>query len=126
MARILFASQKGGVGKSTLARSTAIALACAGSKVLLADFDVEQRTCLRWHLQRQARRLEPTIDVAEFSKVEKLDRAADQYDHVIMDTRGQHETLTLDLARVSDVIFLPSSFSLDDISPTLTMVEAFR
>jgi len=64
MARhILFTSQKGGVGKSTLARSTAVALACAGRKVLLADFDVEQRTCLRWQAQRQARRLEPTIAV---------------------------------------------------------------
>jgi ATPases involved in chromosome partitioning len=36
--RILFTSQKGGVGKSTLARSAAVALAYAGRKVLLADF----------------------------------------------------------------------------------------
>ena len=120
MARhILFTSQKGGVGKSTLARSTAVALAYAGRKVLLADFDVEQRTCLRWQVQRQARRLEPTITVAKFSKEAKLDRASDQCDDVVMDTRGQHDTLSLDLAMASDVIFLPSSFSLDDISPTL-------
>ena len=77
MARhILFTSQKGGVGKSTLARSTAVALAYAGRKVLLADFDVEQRTCLRWQAQRQARGLEPTITVAKFSKEAKLDRAS--------------------------------------------------
>jgi chromosome partitioning protein len=127
MARqILFTSQKGGVGKSTLARSTAVALACAGRKVLLADFDVEQRTCLRWQAQRQARRLEPAIDVAKFSKEAKLERLAHQYDDVVMDTRGQHDALSLDLAVASDVIFLPSSFSLDDISPTLTVIEAFR
>jgi len=123
---ILFTSQKGGVGKSTLARSTAVALACAGRKVLLADFDVEQRTCLRWQAQRQARRLEPSIAVAKFSKEAKLDRVSHQYDDVIMDTRGQHDALSLDLAVASDVIFLPSSFSLDDISPTLTVVESFR
>ena len=42
MARqILFTSRKGGVGKSTLARATAIALAAEGRKVLLADFDVD-------------------------------------------------------------------------------------
>src|SRR5262249_21333454 len=29
-------------------------------------------------------------------------------------------------AAASDVIFLPSSFSLDDISPTLTVIEALR
>jgi chromosome partitioning protein len=127
MARhILFTSQKGGVGKSTLARSTAVALACSGRNVQLADFDVEQRTCLRWHAQRQARRLEPTIDVAKFSKEAKLDRVSQQYDDVVMDTRGRHDELSLDLAMASDVIFLPSSFSLDDISPTLTVVEMLR
>jgi chromosome partitioning protein len=127
MARhILFTSQKGGVGKSTLARSSAVALACTGRNVLLADFDVEQRSCLRWQAQRQARRLEPTIDVAKFSKEAKLDRVSQQYDDVVMDTRGRHDELSLDLAMASDVIFLPSSFSLDDISPTLTVVERLR
>jgi len=119
-------SQKGGVGKSTLARSTAVALASSGRKVLLADFDVGQRTCLRWQAQRQARHLKPRIDVAKFSKAAKLDGVCDQYDDVVMDTRGQHEELSLELAASSDVIFLPSSFSLDDIPPTLTVIEALR
>ena len=127
MARhILFTSQKGGVGKSTLARSTAVALAFVGRKVLLADFDVEQRTCLRWQAQRQARRLEPTIAVAKFFKEAKLDRVSHDYDDIVMDTRGQNDALSLDLAMASDVIFLPSSYSLDDISPTLTVVEGLR
>jgi chromosome partitioning protein len=123
---ILFTSQKGGVGKSTLARSTAVALACSGRNVLLADFDVEQRTCLRWQGQRLARRLEPKIDVAKFSSEAKLDRVSQQYDDVVMDTRGRYDELSLELALASDVIFLPSSFSLDDISPTLTVVETLR
>jgi chromosome partitioning protein len=127
MARhILFTSQKGGVGKSTLARATAIALACTGRKVLLADFDIEQRTCMRWQAQRQARRLEPAIDVEKFSKEAKLDRVSHRYDDVILDTPGQHAALSLSLAMASDVIFHPSSFSLDDITPTLAVVEAFR
>jgi chromosome partitioning protein len=127
MARqILFTSRKGGVGKSTLARATAIALAAEGRKVLLADFDVEQRTCLRWQAQRLARHLEPAIDVEKFSKGAKLDRVAHRYDDVVLDTPGQQEALSIDLATRSDVIFLPSSFSLDDITPTLTLVEALR
>ena len=127
MARyILFTSQKGGVGKSTLARSTAVALAYSGRKVLLADFDSEQRTCLRWQAQRKARRLEPMIDVAKFSKESRLNGASQKFDDVVMDTRGRHDDLSLQLAMSSDVIFLPSSFSLDDISPTLTVVETLR
>src|SRR6476646_10799682 len=107
MARhILFTSQKGGVGKSTLARSTSVALACSGRNVLLADFDVEQRTCMRWQAQRQARRLEPAIDVAKFSKEAKLDRVRGRHDDFVMDTRGRHDELSLELATSSDVIFL--------------------
>lgn len=123
---ILFTSQKGGVGKSTLARSAAIALAYAGRKVLLADFDVEQGTCLRWQAQRRARCLEPAIHVAKFSKEKKLDRISHAYDDVVIDTRGQRDGLSLDLAMASDVIFLPSSFSLDDVPPTLRVVESLR
>jgi chromosome partitioning protein len=123
---ILFTSQKGGVGKSTLARAIAIALASEGRQVLLADFDVDQGTCLRWQAQRLARRLEPAIVVERFSKESKLGRVSHRYDDVIMDTRGQYDELSLDLAKASDVIFLPSSFSPDDISPTLAVVEGLR
>ena len=123
MARhILFTSQKGGVGKSTLARSAAVALAYAGRKVLLADFDGDQRTCLRWQAQRQARQLKPEIVVAKFSR-RRSSRVGHEYEDVVMDTRGQHDELSLDLAIASDVIFLPSSFSPDDVSPTLRVVE---
>lgn len=127
MARqILFTSQKGGVGKSALARATAVALASAGRKVLVADFDVEQRTCLRWQAQRQARRLEPAVAVEKFSKGAKLERLARDYDDIIIDTPGRYDALSLDLAAAADVVFLPSSFSLDDITPTLTVIAAFR
>src|SRR5262249_58687636 len=96
--RILFTSQKGGVGKSTLARSTAIALAYADRKVLLADFDVDQRTCMRWQAQRVARALAPTVDVAAFSKEKKLGRVEFEYQDIVIDTRGQHDEISLDLA----------------------------
>jgi chromosome partitioning protein len=123
--RILFTSQKGGVGKSTLARSTAVALAYTGRKVLLADFDVDQRTCVRWQAQRVARALEPRIEVEAFSKEKKLGRV--EYDQdIVIDTRGQHDELSLDLATSADVVFLPSSFSMDDVSPTLRVVESLR
>jgi chromosome partitioning protein len=124
--RILFTSQKGGVGKSTLARTTAVALAYAGRRVLLADFDVEQRTCMRWQAQRVARALEPRIEVETFSKEKKLGRAEFDYDDIVIDTRGRLDELSVDLATSADVVFLPSSFSMDDVSPTLRVVEALR
>lgn len=124
--RILFTSRKGGVGKSTLARATAVALASADRKVLLADFDTEQRTCLRWQAQRSARKLKPEIEVSKFSKRAKLDEVADQYDDVVIDTPGQFDEVSLELAKTADVIFLPSSFSMDDLSPTLSVIAELR
>jgi chromosome partitioning protein len=124
--RILFTSQKGGVGKSTLARSTAVALAYAGRRVLLADFDVDQRTCMRWQAQRVARALEPKVEVAGFSKEKKLGRVEFDYQDVVIDTRGQHDALSLELATSADVVFLPSSFSFDDVAPTLRVIESLR
>jgi chromosome partitioning protein len=124
--RILFTSQKGGVGKSTLARSAAVALAYAGRKVLLADFDVEQRTCIRWQTHRLARAIKPQLDVAAFSKEKKLGRVEFEYQDIVIDTRGQHDELSLDLATSADIVFLPSSFSLDDVAPTLRVIESLR
>src|SRR5262245_55364251 len=124
--RILFTSQKAGVGKSTLARSAAVSLAYLGGKVLLADFDIEQQTCMRWQAQRQARALKPAIAVAAFSKEKKLRRVELEYDDIVVDTRGQSAGLSLDLAASSEVVFLPSSFSLDDVLPTLGVVESLR
>jgi chromosome partitioning protein len=93
---------------------------------LLADFDVDQRTCMRWQAQRVARALTPAIAVAAFSKEKKLGRVEFEYQDIVIDTRGQHDELSLDLAVSSDVVFLPSSFSLDDLSPTLRVVESLR
>ena len=124
--RILFASQKGGVGKSVLARSLAVALAERGRKVLLADFDAAQGTCLRWRAQREARKLKPAVPATGFDKPKKLDRATRRYQDVVIDSPGRLDELTLDLAAEADAILLPSSFSLDDIAPALRIIETLR
>ena len=49
VAVIAFVSQKGGVGKSTLARALAREAAASGLKVKVADLDPEQATIVDWH-----------------------------------------------------------------------------
>ena len=124
--RILFTSQKGGVGKSTLARETAVSLARTGRKVLLADFDSDQQTLIRWNIQRRARALTPALDADVFTKVKALKKAEAGYDDVVIDTRGHHDDLTMGLAAAADVVFLPSSYSSDDLVPTLRVIASLR
>ena len=46
-----FGSQKGGIGKSTLARATAVALTKYGYRVRLCDLDTQQGTSIEWYRQ---------------------------------------------------------------------------
>ena len=58
-----FVSQKGGVGKSTLARSVAVEAAKAGVDVVIADLDIQQGTIQEWAKLRYANGIEPAIKV---------------------------------------------------------------
>lgn len=63
---IALVSQKGGVGKSALARTLAREAAAAGLTVKLADLDVQQGTCTDWNRDRNAAGSEPSISVESF------------------------------------------------------------
>src|SRR5436309_331234 len=78
-------SQKGGVGKSTLARLVAREYAKAGWNVKIADLDVSQGTSYHWQARRLQHSLEPVIPVERFGTVEQALRIGPQYDLVILD-----------------------------------------
>ena len=65
---VSFVSQKGGVGKSTLARLLAVGSAHRGHRTLLADFDLEQLTCVEWNALRLKNSVEPDIDARAFTR----------------------------------------------------------
>src|SRR5437588_724414 len=58
-------SQKGGVGKSTLARLVAREYAAAGWNVKIADLDVSQGTSFNWQARRLQRAIEPAVAGSE-------------------------------------------------------------
>jgi chromosome partitioning protein len=118
---ISFVSQKGGVGKSTLARLFAVGAAHRGYSALLADFDLEQLTCVEWNAMRQRGGIEPEIDARSFKSLKKLHKADENIDFVVADTRGLADDLTKELAEESDVMFLPTGTSSDDLRPTLAL-----
>ena len=75
---VSFVSQKGGVGKSTLARLFAVGAAHRGLRPLLADFDLEQLTCVEWNAIRLQNEVEPDIDARAFKSLKKLRKNEDR------------------------------------------------
>jgi chromosome partitioning protein len=118
-----FVSQKGGVGKSALARLLAIGAIHRGRRTLLADFDLDQLTCVEWSALRMRANLEPEVDTRAFKSLKKLRRDEGVVDFIVADTRGMADDLSTEIAEDSDVVFLPSGASQDDLRPTLTLAR---
>jgi chromosome partitioning protein len=114
---VAFLSQKGGVGKSTLARVLADLATKSGVKVLVADLDRQQSTVMRWHQHRVTSKLEPPIDVVAFDSVDEAIERGETYDLVIIDAPGHASRETLDIARHSHLIVQPTGPGLDDLHP---------
>ena len=123
---VSFVGQKGGVGKSALARLVAVGGAHRGLNVLLADFDLDQLTSLSWNAKRLQAGIQPDIDVRSFKSLKKLKAAADGFDLVVADTRGLADGFTTEIAEESDFIILPTSSSFDDLDPTIALGRALR
>jgi chromosome partitioning protein len=118
-----FVGQKGGVGKSTLARVLAVGATHRGRKTLLADFDLDQLTCVEWGAARLRGGVEPEIDARPFKSLKKLRKENEVADFIVADTRGLADDLTTEIAEDSDVVFLPTGVSQDDLRPTLGLAR---
>jgi chromosome partitioning protein len=105
---IALVSQKGGVGKSTLARLVAREYANAGWSVKIADLDVSQGTSFNWQGRRLQSTVEPVIPVERFGTVEQAIRAAEQFDLMIIDAPPNSTAGTLRIARAADIVMLPT------------------
>ena len=110
-----FVGQKGGVGKSTLARVLAVGATHRGRNTLLADFDLDQLTCVEWGAARLRANIEPEIDARAFKSLKKLRKEDDGVDFIVADTRGLADDLSTEIAEDSDVVFLPTGVSQDDL-----------
>ncbi len=111
-------SQKGGVGKSTLARSIATVAATDGAKVFLVDTDYNQQTSVKWGKRRTEHNWQPAINVKAFKDYNEALKHSDDYDIIIIDTKGYTDSETVALAKISDLIIHPCGLSLDDKEPT--------
>ncbi|MHC5722014.1 MAG: nucleotide-binding protein, partial [Nostoc sp.] len=91
-------SQKGGVGKSTLARLIAREYAAAGWDVKIADLDISQGTSTDWKQRREVNGIQPEIAVEPFRTVAQALKHASVYDLMVMDGPPHSMQGTLEIA----------------------------
>lgn len=84
---IAFVSQKGGVGKSTLARALGREAAKSGLEVKIADLDTQQGTAVDWYRMRLDTNIKPVVPVELFRTAQQALAVADHYDLLVMDDR---------------------------------------
>lgn len=121
--KICVVSQKGGVAKSSLSRTIAVEFSRSGWEVLIADMDVKQSTSTDWNATRMSREITPDVSVQGFNSVERVLRIEKQYQLIVFDGAPHSSQQTLEMAKVCDLILLPTGISLDDMNPQIRLAH---
>jgi chromosome partitioning protein len=116
-------SQKGGVGKSTLARLLACEFATQGWNVKIGDLDISQATSFQWRTRRLQNQIEPDVPVEQFGSVNKALALADQYDLLVLDGEPHATSSTRAIAIASQLVVIPTGLSLDDLPPAVVLAH---
>lgn len=132
MSRILvFANQKGGVGKTTLTMNLAGAFSKWGTSVVVIDADL-QRSSTVWKAQDRElinKHDFRVIDLSNsFSVLSDLNQLVGAYDLILVDTPPSAElTITNSILSISDYLFIPVAPSPVDVWSSLrTVIETYE
>ena len=125
---IVFANEKGGTGKSTLAMHTIVALLRAGKKVASFDLDPDQQSLTHYIDNRKTFINEKgvslpipehicwTKDIAKIYTLRgKVDKLKEEVDAIVIDTPGSHTSLGMEAMTLADVLITPMNDSLVDL-----------
>lgn len=129
---ILFGSQKGGCGKSTLAINTACYLADQGKDVVLMDADIQQSS-VNWIRDREQTDLQAVHCIQRYGDIKNtLKDLAQRYEYVIVDVAG-HDSKELRTAMLMAdkliIPFRPSQLDLDTLphlSEVIDQAQSFN
>lgn len=119
-------SQKGGVGKSTLARMMAREFVAGGMRAKIADLDTQQQTCSYWAGRRAEAGVTPEVQVQSFASVRTALEDAERFDALILDGKPNASEQTLEIANASDLVVIPTGQTLDDLHPGVVLAHALR
>ncbi|MBM3546930.1 MAG: ParA family protein [Alphaproteobacteria bacterium] len=116
-------SQKGGVGKSTIARMVAREYAQAGWRIKIADLDISQGTSFNWQARRLQNKVTPDVPVERFGTLALAQKVASSYDLLVLDGPPHATEGTLAIAKASQLTILPTGLALDDLEPQVLLAH---
>jgi chromosome partitioning protein len=116
---VSFISQKGGVGKSTLARAL-LAVAAHSMSARLADLDPQQASVVAWEkVRRRNRVVGPPCEVVAYRSFRDALSASGDVDLLVVDAPGRTSRSTLEIAKDSNLVVQPTGASADDLRPAI-------
>ena len=118
-------NEKGGSGKSTLARLLATEFTRDGWDVKIADLD-PQGTCVSWALYRTKSKIDPAIAVEPFRNIADALKHANSHNMMIIDSHGRADRDTFGIAKVSDLILIPTKPTQDDLAPSIILAHELK
>lgn len=129
---IVFASSKGGVGKSTVCAAVASELALRGNRVIVLDLD-QNRTVYRWSLKVNTpeKTSIPGLTVEPLPPNDLSARLRDiaaepDVDHILIDLAGAREVSLLKAIARADLVIIPAQASEPDIREAVVISRDVR
>lgn len=119
-------SQKGGVGKSSLARMMARELVAGGLTTKIADLDTQQQTCTYWAGRRAENGVTPELQVQSFASVKTALAEAPLFDVLILDGKPNASEQTAEIAKAADLVVIPTGQTVDDLHPGVMLAHTLR
>lgn len=121
--KLAMVAQKGGVGKSTLARIIAVEATKGGLRAKIADLDTQQATCVKWTARRAQNGIEPQIRAEPFRTVQAALQDAPGFDLYIFDGAPHSSVETRQACQAADMVVIPTSEGLDDLEPSVVLAN---
>jgi chromosome partitioning protein len=126
MKTICVAAQKGGAGKTTLARNLAVAAAQDGQRVLVLDLDPQQSLRAWWQGREDDAPMMLADDPPPHALRAALDAAQGRFDLVVIDTPPAAPLWLSDVLRAADLALIPVRPSPDDLRAVGATIGALR
>jgi chromosome partitioning protein len=120
---LVFASSKGGVGKSTSCAAIGAALALRGERVLIMDLD-PNKTLVRWSKKASVPGLKiDSVPSEKFVAAFQAAKDGSRYDHILIDVMGGREVTMIKALGRADLVVIPAQPSEPDIREALVVVS---